>query len=177
MKNWPMHDAKLDIGLPSSGGREEDFFRFTLYDEKSGVQLFEMEIAPHELAIGMASRGRRPVRINFNPNLQKLMGAEKELKTIPIFVPECNHVSDPYSKRGTKEMRLLDQALAPYEHDGWQASVADLQNGHRVVGKDDIPTGAFEQLRELAGFKEGTKGRAYNVSFHRWVRDGQPVIL
>lgn len=188
-KDWESYKGELDIGFPSGGRHvDKEMCRITLHDAISRVVLFEIELSKVDFFDGITGRARRPCTFEINPSASKLVGAEKEVKTISIFVPQTRHMHDiewkraygtdlkgaPITKDEVRALDDLDKALAPYEHDGWKGSLSDATNWHNVV-RDEIPLGAAVQLRELAGFADEAEGDIRRVSFHRWMRDGKPV--
>lgn len=187
-RDWATHDIEVDIGFPTGNHDDREECRITVFDAKSHVMLVELRIEFTAFFRAVRGRGRTPGTIFANPRFSDLLGATKEQKTVPIFVPAVDHLSDPEVKRETgkgfhgepltaKEVEaldLLDQALKPYEVDGWYVSIRDALNWHNELR--DIPAGAAAQLREVAGFDDDARGHIRNVSFSRWLRPDGKVV-
>jgi hypothetical protein len=189
-KSWTPLPGEIDIGFPTGGSRDDrETCRLTLHDATSRVVLFELEMDITVFFRAILGRGRSPVMFEAHPQIADYIGATKEQKTIPVFVPEdLGHVEDvetkratgrdwsgnPLSKRDVETLDLIDKVLGPYERDGWRGSASDVMNWHRVV--QDIPTGAAAQLREEAGFAEDARGTFRNVGFSRWLRPNGKVV-
>lgn len=104
---------------------------------------------------------------------QGLAGMEKQHKEEQVFVPHL------YMFRGDEAAQLIARALAPYEKDGWVATVADLTNPHCTLGVKGINA---VQLALKAGLDEYVeaepfRGQVQLVGFHRYVDPASGVVV
>ena len=129
----------------------EDYVQVQLKDKYSGIIFVIAEVGIREFADALFGRGCIPTKY-------KLCGIEKvgtrlETKTLQVEVVKISSCIDGLTAedRGQTAEDLIDQAICPYEIDGWQGRRRDCKNFHNLVSSS------------------GTKDM-YNVSFYRWVK-------
>lgn len=125
--------AYLSVSYPQGSGQRTA--SLTIEDAISGATIVDLEIDISQWALALTSLQARPCRIDFRPKNFGLLSEHKE-----EFVPVPEGAS--YNCREHE-----DEALAPFEVDGWSARRGDYGNHHR-----------------------GSLGTGFSVTFSRFVK-------
>lgn len=112
----------------------------TIKDDLSGIEFIKISMTLENLANLITNRGY--IDCDFEFNAIEKVGLTREHKTEIVELPEeIMFISKPENEK------VLDDALKPFEVDGWIGRKSDLTNYHnRVKNKN-----------------------AFSVSFFRWV--------
>jgi len=119
----------------------EGCIQIAIEDKISGIRFVEASVSFTEFAQCIAGLGMRPASLEVMG--LDYIGCEQERKSMDIFVPNHDY------KDGDA---VAKKAVSDAEKDGWTGYVADAQNGHRIVSRND-------------------DGAIYKVSFHRWIKE------
>ncbi len=106
----------------TSSSRGPDTIRFRMEDDSSGVTFIEAELSLEDFAKVLTGLGH--VSCNFELHAQNV-GKTREVKS------EIVPLEDKY--RATDEQR--QEALKPFEVDGWKARERDISNHHNYSDK------------------------------------------
>lgn len=156
--------------LPGSQSDGQRVITVYLTDEVSGVRLFEVTIASEDFGRMLGSEAE----CRYWLGNAELAGMEYQHKEEQVFVPR--RYDDP-----AEFDKLLDQAFAPYEVDGWRGRRSDATNGHNRVS--NVTDFTLAQLAFKAGLERFTEdvsdigGSVQRVHFSRHVdpATGVPV--
>ena len=162
MKTKPQPLAgKLTISLPTSSRIEEPMMEIRVQCALSGVEFIEVHVSPGDLMKALTTRF---VDCTFTTRALSRIGSKSETKTELV---EFNRwaSSDKLSKErkglnSHERSPTIDALLAPFEIDGWRASVSDLFNRHRGQG----------------GNTSGKRYQAVLFDRHVNVETGEPII-
>ncbi len=134
MKKTKLHKGRLCISRSSTG-----LISIHLEDDKSRTECVEIVCTPKDFAVALM-HGTSPVRFKWSP---KNVGKKHEHKTEDVAMTLYSTFSREQQKAAVEE------AITPYEVDGWMGNRSDLENHHRLV--------------------KGPNGPRYRVTFHRFV--------
>ncbi len=129
--------GRLRISLPLSGGEEVGFEISVLCDD-SRIEHIEIELTPENLAKALATRW---VECAYRIRGVDKLGSKQEYKNEMVTVRDSSHEN---------REAVAQEAIRPFEVDGWYGRVEDALNHHNIVRKDDGSTD-------------------YRVHFCRWV--------
>lgn len=118
----------------------------SLRDELSGSHFLEIELSLEDLALALTGRADTPCNFTFYSMEQ--VGKVREGKDIVIPFTSTN---SEYGDTREARQREKEEALAPYEVDGWIGSISDIGNHHRLETVQGVAIPHFR------------------VSFHRYV--------
>jgi hypothetical protein len=126
--NNPNGTISIRLG-PWTGGRERGW-NLSVTDERSRTQILDVDLTYEQFS--MLLTGRYLDGIPAEWSAEKL-GRRREGKSVLIPYPKAlPHVSWDNERKPEH-----DEALAPYEVDGWVGCAADLTNFHRACENDD----------------------------------------
>jgi hypothetical protein len=131
-------DKTLPAGLSIcrfQGGKRETGVSIRVVDQISHCCVLEIEMSVEEFGHAVLGLSERPCEAQWRT---KNLGLKYEHKTEAVPY-------DNFSNKQTKE-----QALKPFEIDGWKGRLEDLGNGHKSAGN-----------------------HAYHVVFVRYVKEGE----
>lgn len=144
--------GKLCISRPNCYGGEE-YVEITLQDATSHSMMVEIKVPLAEFARALTGFSNQPCRFD--------VGAVEAAGSVYQYKTEIVRGRGDLFRSGPERDRIEDEALAPFEIDGWRARRSDIGNGHRAVRGESTEAGAW----------------AYSVTFFRNVRpdDGETV--
>jgi hypothetical protein len=143
----PTVKGEVRLGHVHSNGPEGDYVVIEIEDDVSGIRFLSLKIANKDTSKFFLHKAT-PCEVELQG--LELIGCTREVKY--EFVPRLKHAR-PYEHRDAD----AQDALAPFEVDGWKGSNSCYGNGHRSAKKGDVD--------------------GYSVLFSRYVRaDGTPVL-
>lgn len=123
-----------------------------IVDDRSGCVLVQAEM-PVE-AFGYVITGQGYVKCELECHLDAPIGKYQHLKTEVVVVRQFDYGDDGEDKKAA-----IEEAVTPFEVDGWTTSRNDVINHHhRTVGPEGSPASST----------------AYNVTFRRYRDEPQP---
>lgn len=109
--------GKLTLSFPT-GGKEGRAARISLDDDSSGVPVVQVELTMEEFGLFISGLAMRPCE--YEAGNSALFGASREVKSEQVVWGDA-----------TKE-----DAVAPFEVDGWRARLSDVGNYHNRISHD-----------------------------------------
>lgn len=152
-------------------------WHIVLEDETSRTRVVEIELTLEQFAQALGSHAECEFH-SFNTGL---VGMKYENKTEVVYIPAAIQRVSYGMRDAVRNDPLVQQALAPYEVDGWRADIRDLTNHHNM--DTNIRGNALVQLAMKANLEDQIqgdgmdRGNAVRIVFRRWVNPetGQPV--
>jgi hypothetical protein len=96
-------------------------FEITIEDQNSGTRMVEVEMAPEQFALALASCTNQPAKATYY--LNPYVGKNIECKTIGLEMSDTL-VQEPKALK----IEALKEAARPFEVEGWKASHAHADN-------------------------------------------------
>ena len=116
--------GKLTISRPSSFGGD-DYISITVQDELSGSEIVEVRVGMAEFTRALTAFANQPCTVD--------IGAPEFAGSVRQHKMEAVRVRTRYGNTPEERKAVEDEALLPFEVDGWTARRSDLSNSHRIV--------------------------------------------
>ena len=154
MRRQQAAELKLPCDLHMGNG---DKFDLTITDKRSGLRVAAFQLTPEQMGTLLQTR---TVTTDVICLQSENVGMQRELKHEEIWIPNRPFaIRDSESHLAVEARRILDEAMAPFEVDGWIPERYDACNTRNIIPKKVAPDGK-------ANHKDGNW---YRVGCFRWV--------
>ncbi len=101
-------------------------------DVLSGCRIADLEMNVEDYGHAISGLAGQPCRMKLYPKSWELLGRTRENKTEDVCIPGISG-----GQRTPTEERLVEEAVKPFEVDGWKADTRNVGN-HHYWRRDDV---------------------------------------